>query len=206
MTQDDFLPIRSFDHVEFYVGSAKQAAHFYDRVFGFKPIARLGLETGTRDRASYVMEQGNIRFVLTSALTPDHEIARHCGLHGDGVKVIALEVGDVEASIREVKARGATILQPVESTEDADGVLKTGVIGYAGDTVFKFVERRNYQGAFAPGFAPIEAHGTKSVGLAAIDHIVTNVHLGQMDYWAEWFERIMGFTQLTHFTDEDISP
>jgi len=205
MSNKDSFPIRAFDHVEFYVGNAKQAAHFYDRVFGFKPIARLGLETGVRDRASYVMQQGNIRFVLTSALTPDHEINRHCALHGDGVKSIALEVGDVEAAMHEVKGRGATVLQPVESAEDGDGVLKTGAIGYAGDTVFKFVERANYRGAFAPGFAPIDSHGTESVGLAAIDHIVTNVHLGQMDYWAKWFERVLGFTQLTHFTDEDIS-
>src|SRR5512142_1326088 len=111
MAQDDFLPLRGYDHVEFYVGNAKQAAHFYDKAFGFKPVARLGLETGCRDRASYVMQQGNIRSVLTSALTPDSEIARHCARHGDGVKVIGLEVPDVEAALREVKARGATILQ-----------------------------------------------------------------------------------------------
>ena len=205
MKNEDFLPIRGYDHVEFYVGNAKQAAHFYDRVFGFKPIARLGLETGVRDRASYVMEQGKVRFVLTSALCPDHEIVRHCSLHGDGVKVIALEVRDVESAMREVKARGATIIQPAQAFEDDQGVLKTGIIRYAGDTVFKFVERTNYRGVFAPGFMPIEAHKAESVGLAAIDHIVTNVELGEMDYWAHWFERIMGFSQLTHFTDEDIS-
>ena len=103
---EDFLPIKGYDHVEFYVGNAKQAAHFYDKVFGFKPVAKMGLETGCRDRASYVLQQGAIRFVLTCALTPDHEIARHCALHGDGVKVIALEVSDAEAAIRETKARG----------------------------------------------------------------------------------------------------
>jgi 4-hydroxyphenylpyruvate dioxygenase len=205
MAEGDFLPIRGYDHVEFYVGNAKQAAHFYDRVFGFKPIAKLGLETGVRDRTSYVMRQSKTCFVLTSALTPDHEIARHCALHGDGVKAIALEVGDVDAAMREAKARGATIVQPVQTPEDKQGVLKTGVIGYAGDTVFKFVERENYRGVFAPGFEPIEASGSEPVGLAAIDHIVTNVRLGEMDYWARWFERILGFSQLTHFTDEDIS-
>ncbi len=205
MSQDDFLPIRGYDHVEFFVGNAKQAAHFYDRVFGFKPIAKLGLETGVRDRASYVMEQGKVRFVLTSALCPDHEIARHCALHGDGVKAIGLEVGDVESAMREAKSRGASIVQPAEAFEDENGAIKTGIIRYAGDTVFKFVERGNYRGTFAPGYVPLDAKGSESVGLAAIDHIVTNVDLGEMDYWARWYERILGFSQLTHFTDEDIS-
>ncbi|MHC5108578.1 MAG: 4-hydroxyphenylpyruvate dioxygenase [Planctomycetota bacterium] len=205
MAGGDFLPLRGYDHVEFYVGNAKQAAHFYDRVMGFRPIARLGLETGVRDRASYVVQQGNVRFVFTSALSPDHEVTRHCAMHGDGVKVIALEVGDVEAAINEVRAREATVLQPAMAFEDEHGVIKTGVIRYAGDTVFKFVERTNYRGPFAPGYAPIEAHGGEPVGLAAIDHIVTNVYLGEMNYWARWYERILGFTQLTHFTDEDIS-
>jgi len=205
MSAADFLPLRGYDHVEFYVGNAKQAAHFYDKALGFKPVARMGLETGSRDRASYVMQQGNVRFVLTSALTPDHEIARHCALHGDGVKVIALEVADVEAALREVKARGATVVQPAQAWEDEHGVLKTGVIRYAGDTVFKFVERRGYRGLFAPGYQPLEARGRGGVGLAAIDHIVTNVYLGEMNYWAHWLEQILGFSQLKHFTDADIS-
>ncbi len=205
MSAADFLPLRGYDHVEFYVGNAKQAAHFYDKALGFKPVARMGLETGSRDRASYVMQQGNVRFVLTSALTPDHEIARHCALHGDGVKVIALEVADVEAALREVKARGATLVQPAQAWEDEHGVLKTGVIRYAGDTVFKFVERRGYHGIFAPGYQPLEARGRGGVGLAAIDHIVTNVYLGEMNHWAHWFEQILGFSQLKHFTDADIS-
>ncbi len=203
--QDDFLPLRGYDHVEFCVGNAKQAAHFFDKAFGFRPVARMGLETGCRDRASYVMQQGNIRFVLTSALTPDSDITRHCALHGDGVKVIGLEVPDVEAALREVKARGATVLEAARILEDENGVLKTGVIKYTGDTVFKFVERKNYRGVFAPGYLPLEAHGRGGVGLAAIDHIVTNVYLGEMNYWANWFTQIMGFTQLTHFSDEDIS-
>lgn len=201
----DFLPLRGFDHVEFYVGNAKQAAHFFDKTFGFRPVGKLGLETGVRDRASYVMQQGQVRFVFTSALSPDSEIARHCALHGDGARVIAFEVTDVDAAMREVKARGATIVQPAQAFEDAAGTLKTGVIRYAGDTVIKFVERQHYRGAFAPGFVPIQAHGAEPVGLAAIDHIVTNVHLGEMNYWVNWFERIMGFSQLTHFTDKDIS-
>ena len=205
MASEDFLPIRGYDHVEFYVGNAKQAAHFYDKTFGFKPVAKLGLETGCRDRASYVMQQGNVRLVLTSALTPDSEIARHCTLHGDGVKCMALEVRDCEAAMREVKSRGATIVQPCQAFEDETGVIKTGVIKYAGDTTFKFVERLNYRGAFAPGYEPIAAHGAEPVGLAAIDHIVTNVHLGEMNYWTNWFAQILGFTQLAHFSDDDIS-
>ncbi len=205
MTGAEFLPLRGYDHVEFYVGNARQAAHFYDKAFGFKPVARLGLETGCRDRASYVMQQGQARLVLTCALTPDHEVARHCALHGDGVKVIAFETPDIAAALREVKARGATVLQSVQEASDEHGVLKTAIIQYAGDTVIKFVERSGYRGAFAPGYEALAATGTPAVGLAAIDHIVTNVHLGEMDYWARWFERVLGFAQLTHFTDRDIS-
>ncbi len=202
---EDFLPIKGYDHIEFYVGNAKQAAHFYDKTFGFRPLAKRGLETGCRDRASYVMEQGKVRFVLTTAYSPDHEVARHCALHGDGVKAIALEVNDVEAALRETKARGATILKPAAATEDENGTLVTGEIKYAGDTVFRFVERKNYRGAFAPGFKPIEAHGSPPVGLAAIDHVVTNVYLGEMNYWVRWFEETLGFRNLCGFTDKDIS-
>ncbi len=205
MTASDSLKLRGFDHVEFWVGNAKQAAHFYDKAFGFKPVAKMGLETGCRDRASYVMQQGNARFVLTSALTPDHEIARHCQLHGDGVKVLAFETADVASAMQEAKARGATVLQPATTFEDADGVLKSGAIRYAGDTVITLVERSGYGGVFAPGYRPLDATGTASTGLAAIDHVVTNVHLGEMDYWVDWFERVLGFTQLAHFSDDDIS-
>ncbi len=204
MTQD-FLPIKGYDHVEFYVGNAKQAAHFYDKTFGFKPVARAGLETGSRERASYVMEQGNVRFVLTSAFTPDSDICRHCALHGDAVKAIALSVGDVEAALRETQARGATVLKPATALEDENGTLVTGEIKYAGDLVFRFVDRGNYRGTFAPGFQPIDAHGAPGVGLASIDHVVTNVYIGEMDYWADWFANVMGFSNLAHFTDEDIS-
>ena len=125
---DDFLPIKGYDHVEFYVGNAKQAAHFYDKTFGFRPLAKAGLETGVRDRACYVMEQGDIRFVFTSAYGPDHEIARHCALHGDGVKFIGLSVSDVERALAETKKRGATVLQPVTAAEDEHGTFVTGAI------------------------------------------------------------------------------
>ena len=206
MAGTDFFPIRGYDHIEFYVGNAKQAAHFYDKTFGFRPVAKLGLETGCRDRASYVMQQGKVRLVLTCALTPDHEISRHVALHGDGVKVIALEVADCETAIRESKSRGATVLQSTTDAADESGNMRTGIIKYAGDTVFKFVERKDYRGAFAPGYQPIVgAFGSEPVGIAAIDHVVTNVHLGEMDFWTRWFEQLMGFSQLKHFSDKDIS-
>lgn len=201
----DFLPIKGYDHIEFYVGNAKQAAHFYDKTFGFRPIAKMGLETGCRDRASYVMQQGKARFVLTTAYTPDSEIARHCALHGDGVKSMALEVADVEKAVTEVKNRGATVLKPPTAMEDEQGTVVTAEIKYAGDTTFRFVDRGNYRGVFAPGYKPIEAHGGESVGFASVDHIVTNVHIGEMDYWAKWFENVLGFTNLLSFTDKDIS-
>ncbi len=206
---DDFLPIKGYDHVEYYVGNARQAAHFYDKTFGFTPVAKAGLETGVRDRASYVLAQGNIRLVLTTALTPDHEITRHCALHGDGVKAIGLRVADVGKSMAAVKQRGATVLKPATAMEDEHGQLVTGEILYAGDTVFRFVERENYRGAFAPGYAPLDVTNSTNaespVGLASIDHIVTNVHLGKMNYWAQWYEDVLGFNNLAHFTDADIS-
>ncbi|MCH7632418.1 MAG: 4-hydroxyphenylpyruvate dioxygenase [Planctomycetes bacterium] len=201
----DFLPIKGYDHIEFFVGNAKQAAHFYDKTFGFKPIAKRGLETGCRDRSSYVMEQGDVRFVFTSSFEPDTEVNRHCTLHGDGVKAIALEVADVEQAIREVKARGATVVKPPTALEDENGTVVTAEIKYAGDTTFRFVERGNFRGAFAPGFAPITSQKTTPVGLTAIDHVVTNVYLGEMNFWVKWFEEVMGFTNLCGFTDDDIS-
>jgi 4-hydroxyphenylpyruvate dioxygenase len=200
----DFLPIKGYDHVEFYVGNAKQAAHFYDKTFGFRPVAKAGLESGVRDRASYIVEQGNARFVFTSAYGPDHEVTRHCALHGDGVKAIGLSVPDVHAALRETKARGATIVQPAAAVEDEHGAIVVGAIKYAGDTIFRFVDRKNYKGTF-PGFKPIQAHGSEPVGIAAIDHIVTNVYLGEMTFWANWFEQVMGFRNLLAFTDKDIS-
>ncbi len=204
MTQD-FLPIKGYDHIEFYVGNAKQAAHFYDKTFGFTPVAKSGMETGNRERASYVMQQGNVRFVFSSAFTPDSAIARHAALHGDGVKAIALSVGDVEAALRETKSRGATVLKPATPEEDEHGTYITGEIKYAGDTVFRFVDRTSYRGPFAPGYNAIDARGSTGVGLAAIDHVVTNVYLGEMDYWADWYANVMGFSKLAHFTDKDIS-
>ena len=196
---EDFLPILGYDHLEFYVGNAKQSAYFYDKTFGFQPLAKSGLQTGVRDRASYVVKQGNIHLVLTCALTPDHEIARHCALHGDGVKAIGLRVEDVDRSMAALKQRGATIVQEATSLEDKDGTLRVGAIKIWGDTIMKFVERRHYRGVFAPGFAPIEGYQAAGCGLAAIDHVVGNVPLGMMNYWARHLEEVMGFSQLLHF-------
>lgn len=202
---EDFLPLKGIDHVEFCVGNALQAAHFYRMVFGFNITAHRGLETGDRQRASYVLEQGRVRFVLTTALTPDHEVARHCQLHGDGVKAIAFEVGDVDAALAAVKSRGATIVQTATVSEDEHGRVKLGAIRTYGDTVHAFVERRGYGGVFLPGFEKMEVPAPRPAGLAAVDHIVGNVELGAMNHWAAFYARVLGFEQLAHFTDEQIT-
>jgi 4-hydroxyphenylpyruvate dioxygenase len=208
---DDFLPIKGVDHVEFYVGNGKQAAHYYRTAFGFVNAAYSGLETGARDRASYVMEQGKIRLVLSTALGPDHSISRHTYLHGDGVGVIALEVPDAASAYQESTKRGATGAIPPTQEEDEDGVYRFSAIRAYGDTLIKFVDRSDYKGAFAPGYKARTTNGTanngrhKGYGLAHIDHMVGNVELGAMNRWVNFFASTMGFSQLVHFDDEDIS-
>jgi 4-hydroxyphenylpyruvate dioxygenase len=214
---EDFLPIKRIDHVEFYVGNAKQAAHFYRTGFGFANTAYSGLETGSRERASYVMEQGMIRLVLSTALGPDHPIARHVYLHGDGVAVIALEVPDAASAYRETTKRGATGAIPPTQEEDEHGLYRYSAIRTYGDTLIRFVDRSGYQGAFAPGYVARDgATGNgqngwsgrsrhQGLGLAHIDHIVGNVELGAMNRWVDFFATTMGFSQLLHFDDEDIS-
>ncbi|MEI2609744.1 MAG: 4-hydroxyphenylpyruvate dioxygenase [Candidatus Promineifilaceae bacterium] len=210
---EDFLPIKGTDHVEFYVGNAKQAAHFYRTAFGFTHTAYAGLETGSRQVASYVMEQGNIRLVLSTALTPDHPIARHAYLHGDGVGIIGMEVPDAADAYAQSTQRGATgAIKPTE-LEDEYGVYRFSAIHCYGDTLIKFVDRSNYHGPFAPGYAGRNGHGNgqsprdrhKGVGLASIDHMVGNVELGAMNRWVNFFAQTMGFSQLAHFDDKDIS-
>lgn len=209
---DDFLPIKSIDHVEFYVGNAKQAAHYYQTAFGFTQVAYRGLETGVRDRASYVMDQGNILLVLSSALGPDHPISRHVYLHGDGVAIIALEVPDAASAYKETTRRGATgAVQPTQE-EDEYGVWRFSAIRAYGDTIIKFVDRSDYKDAFAPGFKariaqdPSGSTGRHTgYGLAHIDHMVGNVELGAMNRWVDFFASTMGFSQLIHFDDQDIS-
>lgn len=210
---EDFLPIKGIDHVEIYAGNAKQAAHFYRTGFGFSLMAYSGLETGNRRTASYVMAQGMIRLVLTSALGPDDPVARHAHLHGDGVGVIALAVPDAESAYWETTKRGATGAIPPTRQEDEHGLFCYSAVRAYGDTLIKFVDRSNYQGPFAPGYqarGQSEATGNgraryPGYGLAHIDHMVGNVELGAMNRWVRFFADTMGFSQLVHFDDQDIS-
>lgn len=213
---EDFLPIKAVDHVEFYVGNARQAAHFYRTGFGFANTAYSGLETGNRDVASYVMEQGKIRVVVTAALGPDSPIARHAHTHGDGVAVIGLEVPDAASAYKEATSRGATGAIPPTQVEDDRGVFRYSAIRCYGDTIIKFVDRSDYNGPFAPGYQPRNGYyengngrtprqRPKGVGLAHIDHMVGNVELGAMNRWVDFFAHTMGFSQLLHFDNEDIS-
>ena len=202
--EGDFLKINAIDHVEFWVGNAKQSV-FYWKQWGLKPVAYTGLETKNRRFASYVLEQGNIRFVLSTPYTPHDEMAAHIMLHGDGVKVIALEVDDVEQAYRETTSRGAQGLIGPQESRDELGVLRTATIGGYGQTVFQFVDRNDYTGAFKPGYKLLPEDKTvKPTGLAAIDHIVGNVELGKMNTWVNWFHQVMGFRQIVHYDDKVI--
>jgi 4-hydroxyphenylpyruvate dioxygenase len=208
---DDFCPIQCFDHLEFYVGNARQAAIAYTKCFGFTHTAYRGLETGSRDVASYVMEQGEIRFVFSSALSANHPIAQSVLQHGDGVAVIALAVPDAVSAYKETTARGAVgAIAPTE-TEDGSGIFSYSAIHAYGDVLIKFIDRSDYAGVFAPGFRrlpealPTPPKLTKGVNLQAIDHIVGNVELGQMDRWVQFFAETMGFSLLVHFDDQAIS-
>ena len=208
MPEQDFMPIQNYDYLEFYVGNAKQAAYYMSNAWGFTPIAFAGLETGIRDRSSYVLEQGNVRFVLTSALGPEGEIAGSVKLHGDGVKDIALRVDDAGRAYREATSRGAQSVQKPGTRKDDYGVVKTATIATYGETVHTFIERQNYKGVFLPGYRPLETNvprRARPAGLAAIDHVVGNVELGKMNEWVAFYERVMGFTQLIHFDDRAIS-
>lgn len=200
----DLFTINAVDHVEFWVGNAKQAV-FYWKVWGFQPTAYSGLETQNRRYASYLMEQGKIRFVLSTPYSPHDEMAAHHLMHGDGVKVIALEVDSVEAAYRETTTRGAKGVQPPTEARDESGLLRTAAIQGFGQTLFKFVERAEYTGAFLPGYKALATDPTvKPVGLAAVDHIVGNVELGKMNYWVNWFHQTMGFRQIVHYDDKVI--
>lgn len=202
--RDDFLPLRCIDHVEFYVGNAVQAAAYYRSVLGFDIVAYAGLETGLRDRVSYVVEQRKIRLVLTSPLSGDSEVAQHVNKHGDGVKRIAFQVDDAEAALQAALERGAEQVHALHTESDEHGRLVTASIATYGETIHTFVERCDYQGPFAPGFVEKKVAG-EPVGIAAIDHIVGNVELGKMNKWVEFYAKTLGFSQLAHFDDKDIS-
>jgi 4-hydroxyphenylpyruvate dioxygenase len=204
----DFMPLVRWDHIELWVGNAKQAAYYYEHAFGFRPVAYSGPETGVRDRSSYVLEQGDIRFVLTSALRPDHEIARHAHAHGDGVKDVAFEVTDATESYRQSLQRGARGVTEPHWVEDEQGRVELASIATYGETVHTFVQRQDYAGAYLPGYAAIESGNGRpevGIGLKLIDHVVGNVELGRMEHWVEFYERCLGFTELIHFSDEAIS-
>jgi 4-hydroxyphenylpyruvate dioxygenase len=204
---EDFMPLDGWDHVELWVGNAKQAAFYYEQAFGFRRTAYAGPETGVRDRASYVLEQGEIRLVVTSALHPGHEIAEHAYSHGDGVKDIALRVPEAARAYREAVERGAHGVSEPAVHEDEFGTVEVATIATYGDVVHTFVTRRDYEGAYLPGYVAQESANVveDGVGLLAIDHIVGNVELGHMQEWVEFYERVFGMTEMIHFSDEDIS-
>ncbi|MEM1043356.1 MAG: 4-hydroxyphenylpyruvate dioxygenase [Bacteroidota bacterium] len=203
---DDFLPINGTDYVEFYVGNAKQAAYFYAAAFGFEIIGYRGPETGHREAASYLLKQDKIRFVFTTALSSSHPIAEHVHRHGDGVRDIALWVGDARAAFEEVTKRGAVPVREPEVLEDEHGEIVVAAMGTYGDTIHTFVERTNYSGLFMPGFeAWTNADwSTTPVGLKYVDHCVGNVHLGDMNRYVKYYEDTMGFRNILVFTDSDI--
>ncbi len=203
---EDFLPINGTDYVEFYVGNAKQVAHYYQTAFGFQPLAYSGLETGEKERTSYVLVQDKIRFVFTTALQPDSPVADHVREHGDGVKVVALWVDDATRSWQETTKRGArSYFEPVTRKDSHGQVVMSGIHTY-GETVHIFVERKNYNGPFLPGFEKWEPeYQPEPLGLKYVDHMVGNVGWGEMNTWARFYEDVMGFKQLISFDDKDIS-
>lgn len=204
--QSDFLPLLGTDHVEFYVGNAKQSAYYYQLAFGYRLVAYSGPETGVRDKASYVLEQGKIRLVLTTALRPDHPISEHVKAHGDGVKVLALWVDDATRSFEETTKRGAKAVQDPTVLKDAFGEVTVSSIQTYGETIHTFVERKAYNGPFLPGFVKVDKPAlSEPIGLKHIDHCVGNVGWGEMNTWVDFYENVMGFKLLVTFDDKDIS-
>ena len=202
----DILPLNGTDYIEFYVGNAKQATHFYESVFGFEIIAYSGPETGVRDRSSYVLKQGKLRFIMTAAMSGNSEISEHVKQHGDGVKVLALWVDDATKSFHETVSRGATPVAEPKTLRDENGFVIVSSIKTYGDTIHTFVERRNYKGLFLPNYQPYKSRTFKeTVGLQYVDHCVGNVALGEMDKWVAFYEEVMGFKLLLTFDDKDIS-
>jgi 4-hydroxyphenylpyruvate dioxygenase len=205
-TVQDPLDLIGTDHIEFYVSNAKQAAHYYQSAFGFNLVAFSGLETGDKEKVSYVLQQGKVRFVLSAALNGDHPIAEHVRLHGDGVKVLALEVADAEKAFNTAVERGAKVAAPLNVMTDEFGEIRTASIYTYGETFHTFVERKNYTGPFMPGFMKAASKmEIKPLGLKYIDHCVGNVELGQMNEWVKFYENVMGFKLLLSFDDNDIS-
>lgn len=206
METEDIMPIMGTDYVEIYTSNARQAAYFYQTAFGFSPVAHSGLETGSRDRESFVVQQDKIRIVLTSPLKSGTEVGRHIDKHGDGVKVIALWVDDATIAYNEAVGRGAeSYMKPTEESDDYGKVVRSGIQVY-GDTVHIFVERKEYTGAFLPGYVAWDSGlDIKPIGLKYVDHMVGNVELGKMNKWVKFYEDVLGFKQMLSFDDKDIS-
>jgi 4-hydroxyphenylpyruvate dioxygenase len=204
--QDDFLPLMGTDYVEFYVGNAKQAAHFYKTAFGFQSLAYAGPETGVKDRASYVIRQNKLTFILTTPLKKDNEIADHIAKHGDGVKMLALKVDDATSAWQETTKRGGkSYMEPTILKDDNGEVIMSGIHTY-GDTVHLFIERKNYSGTFMPGYRKWETvYNPSETGLLYVDHCVGNVGWNQMNKWVRFYENVMGFKNILSFDDKDIS-
>ncbi len=203
---DDFLPLNGTDYIELYVGNAKQAAHFYKSAFGFQSFAYSGLETGNKETTSYVVTQDKIKIILTSPMTKGGPINEHLEKHGDGVKVVALWVDDATYSYNETVKRGAKpFMEPTKSTDEHGEIIKSGIHTY-GETIHMFVERRNYNGVFLPGFKAWKSdYNPEPTGLKFIDHMVGNVGWGEMNKWVDFYANVMGFAQLMSFDDKDIS-
>ena len=205
-TEKDFLPLNGTDYVEFYVGNARQAAYFYRLAFGMSLVAYAGPETGLRDRASYVLQQGKIRFVLTTPLSPDREIADHVHRHGDGVRDVALWVDDAKQAWKETTKRGARSVHEPYELKDDYGSVKLAAIATYGDTIHTFVDRSNYNGPFLPGYRPEpEDNLARPTGLLHVDHMVGNVGWNEMNRWVDFYSHVMGFGLYQHFDDKDIS-
>jgi 4-hydroxyphenylpyruvate dioxygenase len=203
---EDFMPLLGWDAIELWVGNAKQAAYFYEHAMGFTRTAYAGPETGVRDRASYVLEQGEIRFVLTSAVREESEITKHHARHGDGVKDIALTVPDATEAYRQAVQRGARGVAEPTREEDEFGSIETSAIATYGDTIHTFVNRSDYAGPYRPGYVSVASNGHAGggVGLTNVDHVVGNVELGRMNHWVEFYERVFGMTNILHFGDDQI--
>ncbi len=202
----DFMPLKGTDYIEFYVGNARQAAHYYETAFGFDLVAYQGPETGVKDRVSYVLQQGKLRFVLTGALDSRSPIAEHVKKHGDGVKVLALWVDDAESAFYNAMSRGAKSVSEPTTLRDEFGKVVTASIQTYGETIHTFVERTDYQGAFMPTYRAAKSNlKTTPIGLKYVDHCVGNVGLGEMNQWVDFYEKVMGFKLLITFDDKDIS-
>src|SRR4029079_18641470 len=202
----DFMPLEGWDHVELWVGNAKQAAYFYEHAFGFTPTAYAGPETGVRDRASYVLEQEEIRLLVTSGLRADSEITQYACRHGDAAKNIALQVPSAAEAYRQAVQRGARGIAEPHWAEDENGRVELAAIGTYGDVIHTFVNRKEYAGPFLPGYRSTVENGqpAQGVGLKALDHVVGNVELGRMNLWVEFYERVFGMTNIVHFGDDQI--